>query len=280
MGGISMKAILIPWLLLAGLLFYGCKKDKSPGKQVFLSKLFADGLLQYEYLYSIDKKPVRRNSYSTNTGQSVFSGFRLYEYSADGLLEYITDFSKTNSFINKYSIQYDVNKRPTRMNDLAADNSIQFYYLFDYDAAGKFGAYELYNAATSKKTVSAAYSYNAGGKIAKIIRTTYQFTTPGLYDSTTFNLESFNFPPYWSYFEMLPFVGLPNGDDLFYEMLFNSYYRYYANAPPLEYTITYSNRTYNNAGLPVKVNARYVSDDNTFPPVITNKEFTYEYINN
>src|SRR5689334_6341267 len=107
-------------------LFVACKKDKSNNnnKQQYLSKVFKDGLLEVEYFYDGNKRPYRRNEYSTNNGASNFAGFRLYEYNANNLLETISIFSKNSGFLQKYRILYDVNKQISRMDDLAGDNSI------------------------------------------------------------------------------------------------------------------------------------------------------------
>jgi hypothetical protein len=262
--------------LLAGILLLACKKDHSSGKQFLLSKVYEDGLLKLEYIYSSDKKPLRRNNYNTNSVQSVFNGFWLYQFSNTGLLEEATDFTKNSQFINKYTLQYDVNNRLTRMNELAGDNSIQYYYLYDYNALNHLTGYSLYNGGTNKKTIDAEFGYSADGKIAYTKRYTYLSGT-SLYDSSTFVFEKNDFPSWWSYFELLPAIALPNGDRTFFDMNLSSQYYYYNNAPPGITNITYTNKMYNNAGLLIK---QQVSSEITTigPPVIKSVEKTYEYI--
>src|SRR5688572_13135084 len=152
-----MKKIL-PVLLIAVSCF-ACKKDKSDSKQLLLSKVYEDGLLKYEYLYSSDKKPQRRNVYGTGTGQSVFAGFRLYLYE-NGLPKEVSDFNKDNDFYNKYTVQYDLNKRPSRLDYYNSSNTLYTYYTLDYNANGKFAGYSAYLVATNKKTLEAEFKYD------------------------------------------------------------------------------------------------------------------------
>lgn len=263
------------FLLVSCLLFYGCKKNDSPGNPILISKIFEDGLLAYQYTYSLDRKPIRRDYFNTSSGQSVPGGFRIYEYTADGLLSSVTDFNKNNGFNNKYSLQYDLNKRITRMNDLAADNSEQFYYLFDYNADGKLSQYALYNSSTSKKNLEAKFSY-VGNQISKIIRTSFLNIMPTMYDSTTFTFTDKTFPPHWSHFETLSFVALPNGDNSLFDMITKGFFRYYVDAPPSKATYTYTEQVYNSTGLPVK---QRISFESQYISVNTGtREVTYEYI--
>lgn len=271
-----MKQLL--YLLVVCTVVFGCHKDKPSGNPVLLSKIFKDGLLEREYFYSADRKPVRRNLYDVNNGQSVLSIFRLYEYSAEGLLVTVTDFVATNNnFQNKYSLQYDDNKRLTRMNDLSSTNVIQFYYLFDYDAQGNMIHYSLYSTDANKKTVDAFYTYTTQGTISKIVR--YNFMPAQVMrDSATYVFENKKIPSHWVYFEALPVVGLPNGEgDLFYLYCTSTFY-YYVDAPPLITTRAFSEKQYNGAGLPVK--QRMDRETNTGISIKTATTFiTYEYIN-
>src|SRR5687768_4624864 len=103
-----MKSNPVFLVVIAVLLFSACKKDNGSNKQLYLSKVYEDALLTREYIYSSDKKPLRLNFYSTNTGQSVSAGFRLYDYLANGNLGAVSIFTSTSQFFNKYALQYDV----------------------------------------------------------------------------------------------------------------------------------------------------------------------------
>jgi hypothetical protein len=261
-------------ILLAGL--FACKKDNDNNKQLHLGKVFKDGLLEIEYFYTPDKKPIRRNYYNTNNGTSSFSGFRLYEYNTEKLLETMTEFSKNHGFINKYTIQYDANRKPTRMDDLKNDNTLQFYHIFDYDGQGDLTKYSVYNAATSKKTVEATLTY-AQHRLTKIIRRTYINNPPTLFDSSTYSFSNKTLPSNWNYFESFVFGSLPNGDRTFIDMICDSSFYYYSDAPPATHSYVLSARQYNNEGYLIKqhFNFKY-----TILGVLNTSDYdrTYEYI--
>ena len=268
-----MKKIFI--LLLIPLFFLTCKKDKGTSKPLFLGKIYEDGLLTTEYIYSADKKPLRRNSYGTGTGQSVFSSLRLYDYSPDGLLKEVTDFSKTNQFVIKYKLLYDINKRLVRMDELASDNSVQFYYLFEYTTDGYLAKFELFDASPIKKTFEGYFTNDAQGKVKKVLRYWFSGSNPILNDSTTFN---FNSKPqaHWNYFEALPVVALPKGDRYFFDMSCDNLFYYYPDAPPLKTNVTFSSKEYNDQGYVVKQQVAYTTEHGG--PVINNQyQVIYEY---
>jgi len=274
---LTKRSILFLWLPVLLFLSFSCKKDKDPVRQFLLSKVYEDGLLKTEYIYSADKKPLRRNVYGTNTGQSVFLGFRLYERSATGLLEDITDFNKNNSFNNKFRLQYDVNNRVTRMDDLANDNTLQYYYLFDYDPQGRLVKYTFYDAAPLKMNGEGRYTYNEKGDIATINRYYYSNNTPVKTDSATYAFGAKGLPKHWDYFEMLPIIGLPNGERTFFDMTCDSFFYYFVDAPPGKTNATFSAKEYNSAGYLIKQHGSY-KGENLGVPVTTNFDMSYEYI--
>lgn len=254
-----------------------CKKDKQPSKQLLLSKVFQDALLKSEYIYSSDRKPIRLNMYSTGSGQSKLSVFRLYQYTTDGLLDEITIFTAANNqFNNKYKLQYDANKRITRMDDLSSDNSVQTYYLFDYNAQGHLAKYIAYNATTSKKVGEGVYGYNQDN-LEKINRYIYSLNNPILYDSTTYVFGANKFPSHWKHFEIFLPIALPNGDRTFYEMFYESYFHYFVDAPPATTDATLSGRAYNAAGY---LTQQHILLESKFlgATTSTTHDMTYEYI--
>jgi len=259
------------------ILLFACKKEKdNNGKQLYLSKEFKDGLLEVEYFYTPDKKPIRKNFYSTGNGISYFSSFRLYEYNSDKLLETMTEFSKNNLFINKYKIQYDANKRPSRMDDLAADNSLQWYHTYDYNAQGDLSKFSIFNAVTLKKTIEANLSYDAHHKVTKIIRTNYASNPVSMQDSSTFTFNDKSLPSNWNYWENFVFVSLPKGDRLFMDMTCDSSFYYDPDAPPITHKFIFSGKQYNSAGYIIK---QHVNFNQSFLQSQTSDyDLTYEYV--
>ena len=270
-----MKIILL--LLSVLMLFIGCKKDKTSAREFYLSKSFRNGLLQKEFVYSSDKKPLRKNNYSTNLGQSTFSGFRLYQYGGNGLLNEVMDFNDNSQLSSKYTLEYDVNGSLTRLDDRAADDDhVQYYYLFSYNAEGKMSKYALYNANGNKKNIEATLSYDAAGNPVKMIRMSFLNPAPTLYDSTTYSFDK-KLPSHWNYYEIIPVIGLSIGEDLFTNMICTGSYRYYVDAPPAKTDKALSNKIYNGDGYLIKQNIT-TKGEYIGPATITNEEMTYEYV--
>ena len=260
-------------------LLFACKKDKDNNtKQLYLSKVFKDGLLEVEYFYDGNKRPYRRNEYSTNNGASNFAGFRLYEFNANNLLETISIFSKNSGFLQKYRILYDVNKQISRMDDLANDNSIQFYHVYDYNAQGDLSKFSIFNNTTAKKTVDAFYTYDGQRKLTKLVRFTISGTTSTKFDSATFSFSNKKLPSAWSYFESNPFASLPNGDRTFMDMVCDSSMYYYVDAPPLITHAVFSGKQYNSSGNIIKQHFNYKANNSFGVITTTDYDRTYEYI--
>lgn len=271
-----MKTFL--FLIALSVLVFSCKKDKdNNNKQLYLSKVFKDGLLEYEYFYDADKKPFRRNEYTTNNGTSSYAGFRLYDYNSTKLLEAMTLFTKDNIFILKYRVQYDANKQPSRMDDLANDNTVRWYHIFDYNLQGDFSKYSIYNGTTNKKTIEANFSYNDNHKLTKIIRMNYTNNPATKYDSSNYYFNNKSLPSGWKYFETFVFGALPNGDRTFMDMNMDSSYYYYVDAPPSTNRATYSGKQYNSEGYLIKQHFNYKTTS-AFPPTNIDHDRTYEYI--
>jgi uncharacterized protein YcfL len=257
-------------------LLFACAKDKgnSNNKQKYLSKVFRNGLLETEIFYTSDKKPIRRNFYGTGTGTSVLSSFRIYEYNNENLLESMTEFSKNNTFINKYRIQYGANKKPARMDDLKNDNTTQFYHLFEYDAQGDLVKANIWNDITNKQTVAITYSWSQH-KLTKLIRIYYN-NPPSMLDSSTYSFSR-DLPSHWNYFEGFVFASLPNGDRTFMDMALDSSFYYYVDAPPSTSKATYSQKQYDANGYLSKQHFSYIYTSFYNPPP-ENYDRTYEYI--
>jgi uncharacterized protein YcfL len=270
-----MKKIL--FIVSLVMLLFACNKDKgnNKNKQQYLSKVFKNGILETEIFYTSDKKPIRRNFYATNTGTSVLSSFRIYEYNAENLLETMTEFSKNNNFINKYKIQYGANKKPARMDDLKNDNTTQFYHLFEYDAQGDLAKANIWNDNTNKQTVAITFSWSQH-RLTKMIRRNYLNNPPTMLDSSTYSFSR-DLPSHWNYFETQVFASLPNGDRTFMDMALDSSFYYYVDAPPSTSRATYSQKQYNSEGYLTKQHFSFIYTSFYNPPP-ENYDKTYEYI--
>ena len=266
---------LVVFIFGISIFLFSCKKDKSQPK-LLLSKVFRDGLLENEYIYDNDKKVIRKNRYNVGQGQSSLVTFRLYNYNAEGLVSEITDFTASNQFSDKYSILYDVNKRVTRLNQKKSDNSIKFYYVLEYDAAGKLSKYSLYSQSNDEKTVDAQFSYTTDGFLSKIIRRSFINGAPAKLDSTTFSVNK-KLPDHWNYYEMLLVFNSPFSDRTFFDMITNSSFYYRYDAPPQKADRVFTNKIYNDVGYPVKQTLTTTAVD-IGPATITNTELSYEYI--
>lgn len=264
------------FLLSLVILLFACGKDKgnSNNKQQYLSKVFKNGILETEIFYTSDRKPIRRNFYGTNTGTSVLSSFRIYEYNAENLLETMTEFSKDNNFINKYRIQYGANRKPVRMDDLKNDNTVQYNHLFEYDAQGDLVKANIWNNNTNKQTIAITYSWSQH-RLTKIIRRILN-NPPSMLDSSTYSFSK-DLPSHWNYFEEFAFASLPNGDRTFTDMGLDSSFYYYVDAPPNTSRATYSQKQYNSRGYLTKQHFGFIYTSFSNPPP-ENYDRTYEYI--
>jgi hypothetical protein len=253
-----------------------CKKDKVNIPQRFLSKVYEDGLMQTEYNYSADKKPSRRNDYVTGSGQSVLSSYRLYKYTADGLLAEVTSFNADNKFLYRYILQYDANKHIVHMDDVKSDNSVQYIHLYDYDANGRItkANYDVPNS--TKKILETIYIYNEKGNLKGINRYAFNNSTRLLTDSSTYVFGQKSLPIHWNYFEMLLPVSMPNIDYTFSHITCESSFNYYVDAPPRKTTITISDKKYSDD---VYITEQRISTSysNGFTTTVSSKKMTYEY---
>ena len=264
-----MKIII--FIAACCLVFFSCKKDTQNEKKLWVSKVYNNGLLWYEYIYGTNKKPLQRNEYTTNQGQSSFSGYRLYKYNADDLLNEMVRFGANNSVQSNTTLEYDINKRLARLNDTEDDA----YYLFEYTSGNQLSKYTAYNGVTQKKSFEALFSYDAKGTPIKIIRNGIKNNNPVLYDSTTCTMEKI-LPAHWSYYETLPIISLPKGDRIFYDMVLNDVFIYRPDAPPQKDTITYKNRVFDAGGY---LTSQVISTKTVYGSVTTkNSEMKYEYV--
>lgn len=255
-------------------LFASCKKEKSTPK-LLLSKVFRDGQLEQEYIYGTDKKVIRKNRYNVSQGQSTLATFRLYNYNSDGLLTDITDFTASSQFSDKISILYDVNKRVSRFNQRKSDNSIKFYYVFEYEPGGNLSKYSLFNP-NDEKNSDAQFTYNADGFLSKMTRRSFVNGDPEKLDSTNFSVAK-KLPEHWNYYEMSLLFSTNFSDRIFLDMITDNSFYVRFDGLAQKVNRIYAGKIYNAEGYLVKQTLTTTViqiGSNT----VTDAELDYEYI--
>lgn len=130
-------------LLLAINSFQSCKKDKDNGpKETTLSKMYENGKLITEFIYSPQKKVIRENDYDEVTGKLDYA--IAFEYDASGKM--ITE-----------KVYDETNKLSAIVN-------------YTRDAGGKLIKHEhkpVSGPDSGKITVRVKYSYDLAGRISK-----------------------------------------------------------------------------------------------------------------
>jgi hypothetical protein len=266
-----MKKILIPLVLL--IMVGACKKDGSSDKKMLLSKVFSNNLLAEEYIYSSDKKPIRRNIYSTGQGQSTFQGFRLYEYAND-LITTTLQYNKDNQLSFRYGLTYNASKQVSRIDAYGSDAVIDYYYTFEYEN-NQLSKVNAYTTAPIKKTGEHFVKYDANGNLLSMKRYWLNGNTWTLFDSVTLTNGNKPLPSHWSYYEMA-LIYFPN-EKTFLEIPAESMYYYVAGGPPLKSNHTWSQKVYNGAGYLVSQHYKIEVDD-AISITTYDYDLKYEYI--
>jgi hypothetical protein len=271
------RKILVSCLLLFAVnCFQSCKKESGGGKTVLLSKVYRNGLLENEYLYDAQKRPYRMNRYSISQGQSSLVGYQQYLYNGNGQIREVDYFDKGNEIQQVLTLTYSLNGELTRLNDGSENGSLLQYYIFQYNADGTLSRFEIKSGATNKVQSEAIYSYADNKKLAKQIRNSTKNGSMALLDSTTYSTGK-ALPSHWSYFEMLPVIGLLSFNRLFFDMMLDGSFSYRVSATPEKNTYSFTNKVYNSGGY--LINQRIALKTEHIGPVITtNDELTYEYV--
>lgn len=266
-----MKTFL--FIVAGALVFFSCKKDGGSGKKMMLSKVFIDNLLSEEYIYSADKKPLRRNSYSTSLGQSTFAGFRLYGYTNGQLTEKL-QYNKFNQLSAKHVLSYNASNQLSRIDAYGADDEIDLYFLFEYGADQQISQINTYSVAPVKKSGELLLEYDPDGNLLSFKRY-YLSGTWILFDSTTFTAADRSLPDHWDYYEMYP-LDFPV-EKTFLQMPAASMHYYLAGGPPSKSNHTYSNKVYNSAGYLTSQHYK-LEADNAITITTFDYELRYEYV--
>lgn len=264
------KGILI---IIIVFLFAGCKKEGGSGKQLYLSKVFSNNLLAEEYIYSSDKKPIRRNSYSTSQGQSTYFGFRLYEYT-DGLLTTELQYNKDNQLTGRHGLTYNASKQISRLDTYGTDDVIDNYLTFEYEN-NQVSKVNVYTTGPVKKNGERFLKYDANGNLLSIRRYYLSGPTLILFDSATLTYGNKSLPSYWSYYEM--FLSDFPYEKTFMEIPAESMFYYLAGGPPFKSNHTYSQKVYNGAGYLVSQHYK-LEADNAITITTADYKLKYEYI--
>jgi len=130
-----MKRILFAASFL--FLICSCKKDK-PAKEKALSKVFQDGALLYEFLYSSQKKMVRLNEYDQSSGMVDYAS--TFEYDASGHMVLVYEWNKAGKKTAKaiYSWNADKCEQQDYMPLSGTDSGkITVRIKYDYDTGGR-----------------------------------------------------------------------------------------------------------------------------------------------
>ena len=96
-----MKTITKIAAVVISVLFFfpSCKKDKANGpKETTLSKMYENGKLITEFIYSSQKKVIRENDYDPVTGMLDFA--IAFEYDAGGNMITEKHYNRTEQIIS------------------------------------------------------------------------------------------------------------------------------------------------------------------------------------
>jgi hypothetical protein len=266
------KGILI---ILIAFLYLSCKKDGGSGKPLYLSKVFTNDLLSEEYIYSTDKKAVRRNKYSTGGGQSNFAGFRIYEYEND-LMNRMLQYNKEGNLINKMTFLYDGLKKVTRFDIFGNDESLDWYYMFEYDNNQQLSKMTGYSPNPVKKQGEWLFQYNEQSNLVSMKRYYFSNGTPVLSDSAVFTYADKTMPAHWQFYEELMY-DFPTERTL-ESILATSFYYHNLAVGPIKTTHTFTQKTYNGQGYLVSQQYKLDADAGLGTTTTTNYNLKYEYI--
>ena len=269
-----MKKII--WGLLAGGFLLACKKDKPDASRLMPGKIYENSLLKTEYLYTLDKKPYRRNSYATVSGTSQLSYYRIYSYNDKGLLIETAEYNKNNTFQGIFKLQYNVNNLVSRIDLFAFDLTPIYSYLMTYNAAGNL-TFVGTTDASAKKVSDMELYYDAAGKLERTKRYHYVASSRILSDTARYFFNDHTLPASWQFFELQPYFTLANYDRSLYDITLDSIHYYYSDAPPFTTTYINSGKMYNGAGLVTLQQVSYKAN-NGITTSSGSKEYKYEYV--
>ena len=264
------------FLILGSVLVFACKKDKSNQSNKYISKIYKNGLLEYEFLYDSKRRPFRRNSFAVGFGQSKFASYRIYQYNSDGNLVEVDYFDKGNEIQQIFTLNYGVNGELTRANQANENGVVNTYFTYQYNQDGTIASILRKSANNNQTNGQNFFFYNNDRLLVKWLRTNLIGNNFVPVDSTNYKLVA-RYPVHWNYFEMnFAISAFPNSDAQLLEMYADTSMNYRYDAPPQITTRTYSNRV-GGTSFPTSVSQALKIDNGG---VITNSiiQYSYEYI--
>lgn len=253
---------------------FACKKEGGSGKQLYLSKIFVNELLAEEYIYSSDMNPVRKNFYNTGSGQSVFGGFRLYEYE-DGMISKVLQFNKDSDLSDKKELKYNEAKKITRLDKFGNDETLDGYSTFEYDN-NKLSKMINYSVNPVKKTGEWQFTVDAQNNVVSLRR---YFVSSGnliFNDSVHFTWSNKTSPAHWRLYEQLIFE-FPVERTI--ESLFaDSLYYYMIGTPPITALHTFTQKAFNAQGYIISQQYKLEGSNFLGGTTTTNYNLKYEYV--
>jgi hypothetical protein len=261
-------------IIIIAMLIAGCKKDGGSGKQLYLGKVFINDLLSEEYIYSTDKKAVRRNYYNISQGQSKFGGFRLYEYE-NGLISRMLQYNKEGELFNKKTILYDGSKKITRVDEFGSDENLDWYYMFQYDNNQQLSKVIPYSPNPAKKQGEWLFQYNGQNNLVSLKR--YYMSNGDLFlsDSAHFTNSDKSMPAHWQLYEEL-MIDFPS-DKTLECMLAGTFYYHNLALGPTKTNHTFTQKAYNGQGY-LTAQQYKLEADVGMGITTTNYNLKYEYI--
>lgn len=267
-----MRKILLIMLIVA--IYVACKKDGGgSGKKRYLSKVFVNDLLSEEFIYSSDKKAIRRNRYNTSGGTSVFAQFRIYEYE-NGVLTRMLQYNKEGELADKKVLSYNASNKIARLDLYGKDELLDWYYTYEYDNNQQVSKVNSYSLNPVKKQGEKIFQYSPGNILVSLRRYYLSLGNMVLSDSAHFSSDR-SIPDHWDFYEEL-MVDFP-ADRTLEGIVANNYFYHELAVGPSKTTHAFTQKTYNNQGY--LVSQQYKSDvDAGMGIVTTNYNLKYEYI--
>lgn len=253
---------------------FACKKN-GPGKGsgLLLSKVFTDGLIEQEYIYSADGKLVRDNTYVIGVGQSTLGFVRTYEYNADGSLKELTCVQQNYGPLYRRVFTWSAQGRVSRVDEASVFhgdddlNNMDFFELYEYDNKAQLTRVWV-KWTNQTMVVRHDFSYDNIGNL--VLWKAYR-PDNGLKLKQKMEIvpRTPQLPAHWKKYLVMP------RDFNMYELFIEkqTYTSYFVMPAGAVTKYTYPQREYNSQGYVVSETFKVEENGNT-----TTKERTYEYV--
>ncbi len=262
-----MIAKFITFFLLAGFFgLVGCRKEQSKmaevsSDQLLLSKRIINGSLQEEFIYGLDKKLLRHDSYNIINNQSYFSRYTQYDYNASQRVSQVKMFSNDDTLNNTIIVKYAGNGKISGTDHIHAGSMVQ-QTSFNYNTLQQLIRISEISPSTGQVTAYTDYTYDDGGRINSSKRYHKSLNQFKLGTEIYFeNDVNMNLYAHWNKFRLFPH------DMAVIEIMYKSMHVIDYDAAGsvfMDYTMTATEKIYNEAGYVVrkKVNVEYLQPAN------------------